>query len=80
MPTSNKRDKTQAILEQALKLSPAERAHMAEQLIASLDEGSDIDVEQAWQEEVQRRLQQIDRGEVQAISWEQVRRSLRRSR
>mgnify|MGYP002400493168 CR=1 FL=1 len=53
---------------------------MAEQLIASLDEGSDIDVEQAWQEEVQRRLQQIDRGEVQTISWEEVRRSLRRSR
>lgn len=80
MPTSNKRDNTQAILEQALKLSPAERAHMAEQLIASLDEGSDIDVEQAWQEEVQRRLQQIDHGEVQTISWEEVQRSLRRSR
>jgi putative addiction module component (TIGR02574 family) len=80
MSTSNKRDKTQAILEQALKLSPAERADVAEQLIASLDEGPDVDVEKAWQEEVRRRLQQIDRGEVQTIPWEQVRRQLRHGR
>jgi putative addiction module component (TIGR02574 family) len=50
---------------------------MAEQLIASLDEGPDPDIEQAWQEEVQRRLQQIERGEVKAIPWEEVQRRLR---
>lgn len=80
MAASNGRDKIKTILEKALKLSPAERAHVAEQLIASVDERSDVDVEQAWQEEVQRRLQQIDRGEVQTIPWEEVRRQLRRSR
>lgn len=80
MSARKKRNKTQAILEQALKLPSAERAQIAEHLIASLDEGPDVDVEQAWQEEVQRRIQQIDRGEVQTIPWEEVRRQLRRSR
>jgi putative addiction module component (TIGR02574 family) len=70
-------DKTQAILEQALKLSSTERADVAEQLIASLDESPDADVEKAWQEEVQRRLQQVERGEVKTIPWEEVQRRLR---
>ncbi len=70
-------DKTQAILEEALKLSPTERADVAEQLIASLDEAPDTDVEQAWQEEIQRRLQQVERGEVKTIPWEEVQRRLR---
>ncbi len=55
-------DKSQAIVEQALKLSPTERAEVAEKLIGSLDEVPDTDVEQAWQEEIQRRLQQEERG------------------
>lgn len=70
-------DKTQVIVEQALKLSPNERAEVAEQLIASLDEAPDTGVEQAWQEEVQRRLRQIERGEVKTIPWEEVQRRLR---
>ncbi len=37
-----------------MNLTASERAEVAEQLIASLDEAADTDVEQAWQEEVQR--------------------------
>lgn len=70
-------DKTQVIVEQALKLSPTERADVAEQLLASLDEALDSDVEKAWQEEVQRRLEQVERGEVKTIPWEEVQRRLR---
>ena len=69
-------DKTQAIVEQSLKLSPPERADVAEQLLASLDDALDSDVEKAWQEEVQQRLQQVERGEVKAIPWEEVQRRL----
>jgi putative addiction module component (TIGR02574 family) len=72
--------KSQVVLEEALKLTACERAEMAEQLIASLDEEPDSDVDQAWQEEVQRRLQQIERGEVKAIPWEEVQRRLRHGR
>jgi len=71
-------DKTQAILEQALKLSPTERADVAEQLIVSLDERPDADAEQAWQEEVQRRLQQVERGEVELIDSDTVMADLRK--
>lgn len=73
-------DKSQAIVEQALKLSPTERAEVAEKLIVSLDEVPDTDVEQAWQEEIQKRLQQIERGEVKTIPWEEVQKRLQHGR
>ena len=69
--------KSQVVLEEALKLSPNERAEVAEQLIASLEEAPDTAVEEAWQQEVQRRLQQVERGEVKIIPWEEVQRRLR---
>jgi putative addiction module component (TIGR02574 family) len=72
--------KSQVLLEEALKLTAYERAEVAEQLIASLDEVPDTDVEQAWQEEVQRRLGQIERGEVKTIPWEEVQKRLRHGR
>lgn len=65
-------DKSKVVLEEALKLTANERAEVAEQLIASLDEVPDTDVEQAWQEEVQRRLQQVERGEVKLIDSDTV--------
>jgi len=70
-------EKSQVVLEEALKLTPTERAEVAEQLIASLDEAPETDVEQAWQEEIQKRLQQIERGEVKTIPWEEVQKRLR---
>lgn len=56
---------------EALELSSNERAALAHSLIASLDEGSDEDpteVELAWEQEIQRRLAEYRRGEVQAVS------------
>ena len=70
-------EKSQVVLEEALKLTANERAEVAEQLIASLDEAPDTHVEQAWQEEIQKRLQQIERGEVKTIPCEEVQRRLR---
>lgn len=72
--------KSQVVLEEALKLTAQERAEVAEQLLASLDEAPDVDVEQAWQEEVQRRLRQVERGEVKTIPWEEVQRRLQHGR
>ncbi len=68
--------KSQVLLEEALKLTATERAEVAEQLIASLDETPDTHVEQAWQTEIQKRLQQIEHGEVKTIPWEEVQRRL----
>ncbi len=50
---------------QALKLTTSERAHLAERLIASLDEDSEI--EEAWAVEVKRRIAEIESGRVQMI-------------
>ena len=67
------------ILDQALHLPDTERALIAERLIFSLDPATDPDaeVELAWQEEVRKRLAQIDHGEVQCVPWEEVRDRLR---
>lgn len=50
---------------EALKLTTVERAKLAEHLIASLDEGSEI--EEAWAAETTRRIAEIENGTVQMI-------------
>lgn len=50
---------------ETLKLSAAERARLAEHLIASLDE--DTETEKAWASEVENRIAEIDSGKVQLI-------------
>lgn len=50
---------------EALKLSNAERAQLAEHLIAGLDE--DTEIEEAWAAEVDRRIAEIDSGQVEMI-------------
>jgi putative addiction module component (TIGR02574 family) len=56
----------------AAQLSDAERAEFALFLIASLDGPADPDVEEAWRLEIERRIGQIDRGEVQPIPGDEV--------
>lgn len=65
------------ILTQALQMPPQGRAMIAERLISSLDTEVDWNVEVAWQQEVQRRIDEIDKGEVVCIPWEQVLHRLR---
>jgi len=62
-----------AVLAQALELPPEERADVAKRLIASLDEPADADVEAVWLAEVERRLQDVDRGTAKFETWEVVR-------
>ncbi|RJP33667.1 MAG: addiction module antitoxin RelB [Candidatus Omnitrophota bacterium] len=53
-----------------MQLTRAERARLAERLIASLDE--DVEIEQVWAEEVRRRVEELQSGAVQSIPGEQV--------
>jgi putative addiction module component (TIGR02574 family) len=66
----------EAIIDQALKRPEKERALIAERLISSLDSTNDKDVELAWQDEIEKRLKEIDPGIVQCITWEDVREQL----
>jgi putative addiction module component (TIGR02574 family) len=48
----------------ALKLSPRERARLAERLISSLDDEADVGAEAAWIREGERRLDELRSGKV----------------
>lgn len=50
---------------QALKLSPEERAQLANRLIASLFE--DHEVEEAWAAEVERRIEAVESGRSELV-------------
>ena len=64
------------LFEQASRLSEQERATLAGLLIESLEGEADPGVEQAWVEEVERRIAEIDSGAVKTIPWKTVRRNL----
>lgn len=61
------------LLQKALALPENERAELAGNLIASLDATIDQEVDAAWQQEVVRRLHDVESGKVKTISWEEVR-------
>ena len=65
------------VLRDALALPSEARAALVDSLIESLDRTIDEGAEEAWREEIYRRLQQIDSGAVQLIPWEEARRRLR---
>ena len=45
-------------------------------LVESLDSEVDADGEEAWREEIQRRLREIDSGTVKLVQWDEARRRL----
>jgi putative addiction module component (TIGR02574 family) len=65
-------NEAQELLQKVLALPEKERAELAGNLIASLDATVDQDVDAAWQQEVVRRLHDIQSGKVKTVSWEEV--------
>jgi putative addiction module component (TIGR02574 family) len=63
------------LLDEALRLSAAERETLAGQLFDSLDP-DDPDSEAAWQAEIERRIAELDQGTVKPIPWAQARRMI----
>ena len=58
---------------------PAEdRARLAEDLLLSLQESPDPEVEAAWDEEIRRRIEDIDSGRAKLIPAEEVFAEVRR--
>ena len=56
----------------ARALNPQDRARLVEELLASLDEGSDADAEPAWEHEIACRVEEIKAGRAALIQAEQV--------
>jgi putative addiction module component (TIGR02574 family) len=65
------------ILQSALNLQAGERAEIAATLLRSLHDKPDDVLDPEWAEEIKRRIESIDKGEVQLIPWEDVMRSMR---
>jgi putative addiction module component (TIGR02574 family) len=64
----------EALLRDALDLDESERAEMAAALLESLEPSVDErEIEQAWRDEVRRRVAAADSGQAELIPWEQVR-------
>jgi len=61
------------LFEDAMRLEPGERATLLRLLVDSLDAESEEGAEDAWQTEVARRIEQLDSGQVQVVSWEELR-------
>jgi putative addiction module component (TIGR02574 family) len=64
------------LLRDALSLPAEARAALIDSLIDSLDIEVDPEAEEAWREEIRRRIQQIDSGAVKTIPWDQARRAV----
>lgn len=55
---------------EVLRLPPAERSHLLERLIASLD--SDPEVEAAWEREADRREAELESGSIVEVPGEEA--------
>ncbi len=68
--------RAQQLLRDALKLPPEERADVAAELLASLDDQTEEDpaaVQAAWAEEIERRARRVIAGNSAGEPWEDVR-------
>lgn len=64
------------ILKKALALPPEARAALAGSLLESLDDSVDASVEEAWDREIARRIEELDSGKVKPIAWADARRQI----
>jgi len=63
------------LLKRALALPVEERSALANTLLDSLEE-SDRSVQAAWDEEVARRMQDLQAGKAVTVPWEELRQEL----
>jgi putative addiction module component (TIGR02574 family) len=71
------RTEAEQVLQKALALDPDDRVEVAEALIVSLGDERTAEIEAAWAEEIKRRLESIEKGEVQLVPWDEMMRSMR---
>jgi putative addiction module component (TIGR02574 family) len=58
--------------QRARALSPEDRARLADELLASLDEQADHDAEAVWEKEIGRRVDEIKSGKAKLFSADEV--------
>jgi putative addiction module component (TIGR02574 family) len=68
----------ESIAADALELTVEDRLALAEKMVMSIPE--DPEIEEAWDKEIRRRIEQYDRGEVTGIPGPEVFRAIREKR
>jgi putative addiction module component (TIGR02574 family) len=68
------RQQASELLQKASSLCEEERAELAYSLIDSLDEKLDPGAQEALDEEIARRIHELDSGKATATPWDEVRR------
>lgn len=63
------------LLKKALALSSEERAQLVDSLLESLEDTNDdpAAVEAAWNDEIARRIADLDSGKAETVPWDEVR-------
>jgi putative addiction module component (TIGR02574 family) len=64
------------LLQKALSLSEEERAELACSLMESLDSAVDDGAESAWNQEISRRIAELDSGKAKSVPWDEVQRRI----
>ena len=62
----------QQVASKAHNLSPSERAELAHELIVSLDDVRDKELEMAWDTEIERRIEEIKSGRAKGRPAEEI--------
>jgi putative addiction module component (TIGR02574 family) len=60
------------VINKAFNLSPEERAELAHELIISLDDAIDNEVETAWDAEIEKRVKEITSGKAKGRQAEDI--------
>ena len=55
-----------------MDLPGGERLHLARVMLESIEPPATEEVEQAWEQEIQRRIESVDSGEATARTWEEI--------
>ena len=63
----------------ARELSPEDRARLAEELLESLEVGLDPEVDAAWDEELRKRVAEVEAGVVKLVPADEVFARVRRA-
>jgi putative addiction module component (TIGR02574 family) len=64
------------LLKDAMALPPEARAALADSLLESLDREVEEGAEEAWLDEIRKRLHEIDTGAAAMLPWEEAERRL----
>lgn len=65
-------DPVAELMKRGRALDPTDRERLVDGLLESLNEPAAAELDAAWESEIERRLAEYDRGEVQAIDAEEV--------